>query len=679
MAKKALMSLALLGVALLPVQARVNTFNLRSNILSYQVHDTGLIIARTENLYGLDPETGKKKWQKVLRGDIKLVPGSPYLIHRDWSHLRCLDVITGEEVWKIELKKISSPAMTEKMLGQKPEDKAYFSIGLDQVVIDDARQQFLLLAMVSRIETNKKKLFGDMVKATVASAGAIAKAGAGAKTEKELAESLSKMDAEKMGSKATEADNPYTVTVLKRGVMGIDMETGKVNCLYSLPEEDPPEDFVGSPPQVADDLIVLDWDGIHTFKATDGTPVASLKIDRTPLAPDTTGGEFLFELPAAPTLVDGQIAYVVAWKKLVAVDLQTGTVKWENEEVCPVMPELRVAGDKLLVRTGAPYLPGETIEKQNAEETEATSKLSSKQKNILKAAGMTINLLSKSSGEETAEDSLKGTLEDTTLIKYFTPCGLTILDKNTGQILADTEKMGGAVPPTLMTPLLIDGNTVYFGTRNTLRAIDLDRLAYKFIAKVDSATKEDVPKQVLLDDGKLYLLLSQTTVAFDPADGRLLWSYTVPAMKLDPFTRLDLAAEHAFEQYPVRLQHLLNARRYSTRLEAYAELMEVRFTAAQKSGMYNYSLAAIERSKAEVGLQKVPKGLGKVVAGAMAAEIEVVGVSLRTGKPERRYRGTTYEKDYRVDPFTGTVVMLEPPDKDGVVHELKTSTMAAGD
>ncbi len=663
MEMRMLLTLLLVGAVFLAGSAQAGQLlfkkKLYGNSLTTMLHPTGIIIVVSETtISGFDPETGDKKWAKVWKrktieleyyhysDNIKLVPGSPYLIYREnWASVRCLDIITGEEVWKIDVKK-DVPAMLEKLRGEKPKAKIVGGLEISSIAIDDARRQFLI--------------------------------------------------------------GPFTISVkedrptLKLGIAAIDMGTGKANFVYVLPEDAsaygaPAEDYrdyynyirsyASEPAQVIGDLVVLDWGGIHTFKAADGTPVASLKIDRTPLAPDTTGSEFLFELPAAPTLVDGHTAYVVAWKKLVAVDLQTGAVKWENEEVCPVMPELRVAGEKLLVRTGAPYLPGETIEKQKAEEKKAAPKLSSKQKKILKAGRTAIKLSSKLSDEKTAEDPLRGTFEDTTLIKYFTPCGLTILDKNTGEILADTEKMGGTGLPALMTPLLIDGNTVYFGAGNTLQAIDLDRLAYRFIAKVDSATKEDVPKQVLLEDGKLYLLLSQTTAAFDPADGEFLWSYTVPAMKLDPLARLDLAAEHAFEQFSV-LQDLLAARRYNPRLAAYARIMESRFAAAQKSGMYNYSLAYIERAGAgslkgaetykllgKVPGMKVVGDAGSIVEDAMALEIEVVGVSLRTGTPERRYRGVTDEKEYHVDPFIGTIVTIWPPDRD----ELLISSMAAGD
>jgi len=85
-----------------------------------------------------------------------------------------------------------------------------------------------------------------------------------------------------------------------------------------------------------------------------------------------------------------------------------------------------------------------------------------------------------------------------------------------------------------MTNVLVEGKVAYYATQKSLRAFDLNTKDYKYqVALGDDQGSLDGAKSVSSSgDGKIYVLMKQTTKAFNAADGTQLWSKTFEPPKV---------------------------------------------------------------------------------------------------------------------------------------------------
>jgi outer membrane protein assembly factor BamB len=591
--KKTRFLLLLAAALLLPAQARAGKLlfekELDSEIRFHLVHDLGIIIAGTsQTIYGFDPETGAEKWkiEKLMKDydidSVKPLPGLPFLIYQVKEGMikppviRCLDVLTGQVVW--EMSGAVPEASAQRILQKMPKDPPEFAPGnLAGVTADPERGQLLIgTAMASDKNPAIPTLWQG-------------KAG---KSKPQMLD--------------------------KGAVVGVNIETGQINFLYALPDE---PSYLEAPPAIIGDLAVLDWAGLHAFKVTDGAPVAGLALDRA-LKGGRIGKKKALSNTNAMTQVENGIAYVVAGDRVVAVEIGTGAIKWQSPELGTALPELHIAGDKLVVRMGGNYVYYESGKPKFTE---------------------------------------------------LTPYGVAILDKATGQVLADTKALdeksgrkGKKYEITLTTPLRVRDNIVYFATRGSLRAIDLGALDYKYLVPLDvneSQSKirvggnpytpglkdlvnldEDVPVQVAMEGDKLFALTTQSTIAFSAADGSVLWWHTIPPPKLDMAMRLakglsQLAVQMAALSYNAETGsygHRSAAQNWNSQLvkdnKLAANLRSTRLQNSEKYGQYNYCLTG-ETNKPEV-----------------------MGVSLRTGEADRQVKMDGRGPEYKVDEATGILI-----------------------
>lgn len=567
---------------------------LDSDIRFHLVHDTGIIIVGTEQtIYGFDPATGAEKWkiEKLMKNydvdSVKPLPGLPFMVYQVKEgfiappKIRCLDILTGQVVWEMNPQVPEASAM--RILKKMSKDPPEFSPGeLVAVATDPERGQLLIGTAV-----------------VTGSAVPVLWQG---KAGKSKPENLS-----------------------NGAVLGVNLETGKINFLYALPEE---SSYAEAPPQVVGDLVVLDWLGLHTFKVADGAPIAGLKMERA-LKGGRMGKKKTLSNTNGLTQVENGIAYMVAGEKVVAIDINSGALKWETKELGTALPEMYLVGDKLVARMGGTFIYYEGGDPK---------------------------------------------------FKEMSPYGVVILDKATGQVLTDTGqldakmgKKGKKYEITLTTPLLIRDNVVYFATRGSLRAIDLKTLGYKYVVPLDAAEAqdklrvynkpgmkevvnldEDVPVQVTIEGGKVYVLTSQSTIAFNMADGSLLWWHSIPPPKLDLAMRMAKGFAKAVATLqaagaawgaavgsgstfdtPERAWNDV-AKRWNAPIvkenKLLAGLRTVRLQEAEKYGQYNYCMTG-ETNKPEV-----------------------VGVSLRTGNADRQAKLEGRGAEYRVDESTGILI-----------------------
>jgi outer membrane protein assembly factor BamB len=279
----------------------------------------------------------------------------------------------------------------------------------------------------------------------------------------------------------------------------------------------------------------------------------------------------------AATLIEEGVAYVVAKEGIKAVEIASGQIKWESEKIKGLLTETQIAGDKLVARLGGNF------------------------------------------------EEKPGKMKD------FGPYGVTVLDKASGKVLTDFKKLNKKV--NLVTPLHIQDNTVYYGTRNSFRALDLATLDFKFTTDLGKLEKQDSPKSVVSQDDIICLTMTQSTKGFNPATGEENWSQTFEAPGHGRFAKFAMVAVSAMAAGAAQGRANSTGRRQS-----YSSLMPMlsqRFTAAQASGSYNYVLS---------------KGDKKPT---------LVGVSLKTGEADREAVLDNKSPDYIIDELGGVLYNIK--------------------
>ena len=143
------------------------------------IHDSGLIVVgTTTTAYGFNPETGEQKWkiENLMKNydpeTVKPQPGSEYMVYlytkgiMDVSpSVRCLNILTGEQVWESNLFEVLPDEMLPQLAKSfeiqfKPEDGAAFGMNTISAVVDDeANDQFLLCSYSAYLIAGKKMVF----------------------------------------------------------------------------------------------------------------------------------------------------------------------------------------------------------------------------------------------------------------------------------------------------------------------------------------------------------------------------------------------------------------------------------------------------------------------------------------------------------------------------------------
>ena len=118
------------------------------------IHDSGLIVVgTTTTAYGFNPETGEQKWkiENLMKNydpeTVKPQPGSEYMVYiykkgiMDVSpSVRCLNILTGEQVWESNLFEVLPDEMLPQLAKSfeiqfKPEDGAAFGMNTISAVV----------------------------------------------------------------------------------------------------------------------------------------------------------------------------------------------------------------------------------------------------------------------------------------------------------------------------------------------------------------------------------------------------------------------------------------------------------------------------------------------------------------------------------------------------------------
>ena len=89
------------------------------------------------------------------------------------------------------------------------------------------------------------------------------------------------------------------------------------------------------------DFGVMDWAGLHAINFTNGSEISSAIFERKGPKNDLSA-----------TLIEDDVAYVVAKEGMNTVDITTGQIKWESAKIKGLITETQIARDRLVTRLG---------------------------------------------------------------------------------------------------------------------------------------------------------------------------------------------------------------------------------------------------------------------------------------------------------------------------------------
>ena len=533
---------------------------------------------------------GGQKWEQKVDSDVrfKLIHDSGLIVVGTTTTAYGFNPETGEQKWKIEnLMKNYDPETV------KPQPGSEYMVYLYKKGIMDVSPSVRCLNILTGEQMWEVDLFGvvpdELVPQLVAAFGLQAKPEEGAALGMNLIQAVID-DAERdqfllgtysgffltVGKKITFRGKTMVNGKPKNmpaGVLAVEKKTGKIKWAAPVPEMTgkvkAQVSYYWSYPQLIGDQVLVDWAGVHVFNLKDGSLACAAPFDRE----NMQGAN-------AATVIDKDVAYVASGGQLSAVDLATGQIKWQTKPDKDVAyTEISVAGDKVVAKRGGTF-------------TDAKGKPK--------------------------------------VLTY----GLDVLDKNSGTPAFDSEKLHKAKDRQIadMTNVLVGGNIAYYATQHSLRAFDLGKLDYQYVVALgeDQGNFDGAKSVSSSGDGKIYVLMKQSTKAFNAADGSQLWSKTFEPPKVSALAMamLNTLSAAAAQQ---RANNSITGRA-TYRVYHGADFYQAR---AAASDQYNYVMAQ-ENGKPTV-----------------------VGVNLSTGVDDRRAVMDKKEADYIVDERFGILLNVE--------------------
>lgn len=490
---------------------------LDSDIRFKVVHDTGIIVVGTKDeIYAFDPETGEQKWHldKMMKNyDPEMVtpqPGSLYMVYvhkegfTDWQPtVKCINVVTGETVWEWDTGD-PLPELKDQvaaLLGKTPKAEevavvapAGWPVPINNVVPDDERDQFLLSSSAISVGIGKT-VWNPLLKKDM------------------------------VNYKPKNFDDG--------AIVAVDQKTGKAKWLAFVPKERKAKiTYAHSAPLLIGDKVVLTGAGAHIFSAINGKFLGGVEFKRE-------GGK-----GALSETYDDNTVYIAAKESIIAVDLNSGAIKWESEKIKDHVPSMEVVGDKIVAQIGGSY-PDHKGKMQDSKNT-----------------------------------------------------GILVIDKNTGKFLNDYKKDNKKIAST--TSFYREDNLVYFGTANSIRCYDINALSYKWATDLGKIGKTDSPKSVAKQGDNICLNMTESTKAFDPNTGEEKWSQHFESPGHSRWMKFAMVAITAAAAANAQATANRTGRdqKYTSLLPKLGE----RFTAAAASGSYNYTLAKVDGKPTVVGV-----------------------------------------------------------------------------
>lgn len=490
---------------------------LDSDIRFKVVHDTGIIVVGTKDeVYAFDPESGEQKWhiEKMMKNYepdmVTPQPGSLYMVYvhkegfTDWQpSVRCINVATGELVWEWDTGD-PLPQLKDQvaaLLGKTPnaEEVAVVApsgwpVPISNVVTDDEHDQFLLHSPAISVGIGKT-VWNPLLKKDM------------------------------VNYKPKNFDDG--------AIVAVEQKTGKAKWLAFVPKERKAKiTYASGKPLLVGDKVVLTGAGAHIFSAVDGKFLGGAEFKRE-------GGK-----GSKSETYDDNTVYLAAKETIVAVDLNSGAIKWESEKIKDHVPSMQIVGDKIVAQIGGTY-PDHKGKMQDSKNT-----------------------------------------------------GILVIDKNTGQFLNDHKKDNKKINTT--TPFYIEDNLVYFGTVKSMRCYDINTLDYKWAVDLGKLNKTDSPKSVTKQGDNICLNMTESTKAFDPATGEEKWSQHFEPPGHSRFMKFAMVAVTAMAaaQAQATANRTGRDQKYTSLLPKLGE----RFTAAAASGSYNYTLAKVDGKPTVVGV-----------------------------------------------------------------------------
>ena len=398
---------------------------------------------------------------------------------------------------------------------------------------------------------------------------------------------------------------PYTALKSELGLTALDLATGNVVWESELKQKVDLAIAEGSdkffkkfdlsghqPPVIERDAIYFTCAGLHKYDLNTGKLLWGQKYDIT---------EKNLKRANAQPIIDGDIIYTSAKRKLKAIDKNTGQLKWESEKkFSGAVAEMAAVGDVIYGRMGGNFF-----------------------------------------------DTMKQQWE------LKKPLGVVAVDKRTGELIWKYDKAKNGITNMVIRE---DLGTILIADARNLIGLDAhskkkpreafkEKLAFNLKIGLEGhkggRLKGDMPVAISTrEDGIAVVRGKQHLLAFDPRKRNIVWSVQYKAPGVSGWTKLAMGAVTAFAYAEAsnraagspRQNQWTNEDRWKA-LANYDQVAGQRFSAA--ADKYAYILTEIEEGN--------EKGAG------------VIGVNLDTGKGERQVLLNDEKPNYKVDEVAGRV------------------------
>lgn len=378
----------------------------------------------------------------------------------------------------------------------------------------------------------------------------------------------------------------------------------------------PKFDLSGANPPVYDeDSVYFTYAGLHRYALADGRLLWGTKYDVT---------EGSIKRGNAQALIAGDAVYTSAKGQLRAIDKQTGAVRWASKDFGGAVAEMRLGGGVLYGRLGGAFYDFSKREYVNKKPFGVAA--------VDQGTGATLWYY------EGAKDSITN---------------MAVLPDQNLVLLADAKHLIGL--DSASAGKVKEAFKVKLEFKNNLGAAATVAKVAKFgfggLGALGKGGGDDRDEPVALyrrENGTVVVQGRQHLLAFDPRTRAIVWSTKYEAPGVPGWQKIAMAgltalaytsatASAAGTYYGTAENRWANRQRIGS-LVAYEQFVSRRYSATKQTGNYVYVLTNVREGK--------EKGAG------------LVGVSLETGRGDRRILFKDKEPDYQVDDLAGRVFNL---------------------
>lgn len=400
------------------------------------------------------------------------------------------------------------------------------------------------------------------------------------------------------------------------GWMAIDMESGECKWISEHMKALGKDlykagIFKASPAKLVGDKIIWDQIGLYVFSAKNGQILNSLDLSREFKAKTGLVSSQKLQGMNAVSIEYKGIFYMVVQDQIHAYDINNGLkLVWMSPKMKANIPDMQIVGDYIVARTGGQF-----------------------------------TYMSKPIG---SPNKVPNTVD-------VEPRGVAIYELKTGKQLRHTEELHKKKKMIASTTqLLIEDGVAYFGTKNSLRALDIEKKDYKYVVELDNVESNTPLNLQKNKQGEIILNTNLGCYAFEASTGKLIWKTLVPKPELPLADKLAMAAATM-----VSAMASAQASYNNTMYGGYDN-----YRAAQTaSNSFSSTIAGLDRlrDRLTAGVSATDQNINMVMTGKTKDPI-IKGININTGQIEAEVQLKGREPEYITDEYYNIMVTVMDTD-----------------